>query len=66
MRKMLINLFFPDSRRLGKAPGAHILFVQEGDHLLTNRLHVIPMYFLLHLEDCSIKDQTFPLAPGFP
>lgn len=66
MRKMLANLFFPDSRRLGKFPGAHFLFVQEGDHLLTNRLHVIPKYFLLRVEDCSIKDHASPPAPGFP
>ena len=45
MRKMFINLLFPDSRRLGKLPGAHLLFTQEDNHLLANRLHVIPMFF---------------------
>jgi hypothetical protein len=53
MRKMLINLFFPDSHGLGELPGAHLLFTQEDDHLLANRLHVIPMLFLPHLRDCS-------------
>ena len=54
MRKMLIDLFFSDSDRLGEFPGAHLLFTQEDDHLLTNRLHVIPMFLLLHLGDCSM------------
>jgi len=49
MGKMLIDLFFPDSHRLGEFPGAHILFAQEVGHLLTNRFHVISVFLLLHL-----------------
>jgi len=48
MRKMLIDLFFPDSYRLWELPGTHILFTQEDGHLLSNRLPVIPIFFLLH------------------
>jgi hypothetical protein len=62
---MLINLFFPDSRCLGEFPGTHLLLTQEVDHLLTNRLHVIPMLFSLHLGDFSSWHHGFPLAPGF-
>jgi hypothetical protein len=46
MKKMLINLFFPDSRCLGEFPGAHFLFTQKDDHLLANRLHFAPIFFL--------------------
>ena len=40
MRKMFIDLFFPDSHRLGEFPGTHLLVTEEDHHLLTNRLHV--------------------------
>jgi len=63
MREMFVNLFFPDPRRLGKPPGTHLLFAQEDDHLLTNRLHVTPMYFLLHLGNSSIRDKISPADP---
>jgi len=42
MRKMLIDLSFPDSDRLGDLSCAHIPFTQEFDNLLTNGLHVPP------------------------
>ncbi len=46
MRKMLINLFFLNSQGLGEFHGVHLLFTEKFDHLLTNRLHVILMFFL--------------------
>jgi hypothetical protein len=42
---MFIDLFFPDSHRLGEFPGTHILFTQKNRHLLANRLHVILVFF---------------------
>ena len=45
MRKMVIDLFFPDSHRLGEFPGTHFLVTQEDHHLLTDRLHIIPLFF---------------------
>ena len=51
MIEMFVDLFFPDSQCLGELPGAHILFTQEHDHLLTNRVHVIPMLFIISFEE---------------
>ena len=45
MRKMVIDFFFPDSHRLGEFPGTHFLVTQEDHHLLTDRLHIIPLFF---------------------
>jgi hypothetical protein len=36
MRKVLIDLLFPDAYGLREFPGAHLPFVQEDHHLLTN------------------------------
>jgi len=46
MGKMFINLFFPDTYRLRKLPGAHLFFTEESDYPLTNRLHVTPTSFV--------------------
>lgn len=65
MRKMLINLFFPDSHGLGELSGAHLLFTQEDDHPLTNRFHATPMFFLPHVRVCSRGIRSFREVPGF-
>ena len=59
MRKMLIDLFFPDSDRLGEFPGAHLVFAQEGGHLLTDSLHVIPYPGLSELK-CKLPEVKIP------
>jgi hypothetical protein len=45
MGKMFIDLFFPDSQRLGDFPSAHVPVSQEEHHLLANCLHVLPLFF---------------------
>ena len=45
MRKVVIDLFFPDSHYLGEFPGTHFLVTQQDHHLLTDRLHIIPLFF---------------------
>ena len=45
MGKVFIDLFFPDSQRLGEFPGAHVPVTQEDHHLLANCLHAIPLFF---------------------
>ena len=47
MRKVLIDLFFADSNRLGEFPGIHLPIAQEINHLLTFGLQVILMSFHL-------------------
>ena len=42
MGKVLIHLFFSNSQGLGDLPGVHFFPGQEFDHLLANRLHLVP------------------------
>ncbi len=42
MRKMLINVLFPDTYRLGKVACAQIVFAKELSDLFPNRLLVDP------------------------
>ena len=53
MGKMFIDLFFPDAYRLREVPGAHLLFTEENDYPLTNRLHVTPKSFVLSQSNVS-------------
>jgi hypothetical protein len=39
MRKMLVDFLFPDAYSLRNFPGTHLLFTEQGDFFLTNRLH---------------------------
>jgi hypothetical protein len=48
MREMLIDLFFPNSQCLRELSGGHLPLAQEIDHLLANRLPLIPMFSFHH------------------
>ena len=41
--EVVIDLFFPDSKLLGKINSAHLTFAQQRDHLPANRFHSTPL-----------------------
>ena len=60
VRKMIIYLFFTDAHCLGQLSGTHFLFVQDVHYLLTNSLHVNPIFYLSFvLTMCCICAKLF-------
>ena len=47
MRKMLINLFFSDTDRLGEFARPQVLLLQESDHLLPDGPDYVVVYTLV-------------------
>jgi hypothetical protein len=46
MRKMLIDLLYPNSQGLGEISGAHLFFIQKFDQLLSYGLHATRAFWV--------------------